>query len=96
MRETKDEGKREILTCDLKRVGKANETLLQSVTMHTGGAMMFRTDLRHARAVPDTISNTTSEIIPPSANEDEKTFRKRRKTLLESESLESESEEKGK
>lgn len=58
-----------ILTCDLNRVGKAKLDVLQSVAIATGGAMMFRTDLRHARAVPQTIIIIIAGTYPMSAKE---------------------------
>lgn len=40
--------------CDLNRVGNANETSLQSVTITTGGAIIFRMDFKLTKAVTET------------------------------------------
>lgn len=62
--------KKLILTrCDLKRVGKANETSLQSVTMTTGGATIFRTHFSQTKAVPETASIQNAAVKEISRNE---------------------------
>lgn len=62
--------KKLILTrCDLKRVGKANETSLQSVTMTTGGATIFRTHLSQTKAVPENANIHNAAVKEISRNE---------------------------
>lgn len=52
----------------MKRVGNANETSLQSVAIATGGAMMFRTDFRQTKGIPQTINIIMAGTIPVSEN----------------------------